>query len=62
MFGGVDESDVWKKIEELDADYRNVFKLQNQIYKLQLSKLKQTKVSSQKPKRASPKPHEKDQK
>ena len=31
MFGGVDESDVWKKIEELDADYRNVFKLQNKI-------------------------------
>lgn len=42
-FGGVDEKDVWKKIHELDADYRNLFNLQNQIYKMELKRAKMSK-------------------
>ena len=40
FFGGVDEEDVWKKIRELDQDYRNLFKIQTQLYKMQIKKLK----------------------
>lgn len=30
MIGGVDERDVWKKLEYLQADYRNAFLIQHE--------------------------------
>ncbi len=32
MIGGVNERDVWKKLEELQADYRHVFEMQERKY------------------------------
>ena len=46
LFGGVDEEDVWEKIRQLDADYQNLFKLQNKIFKMELTRLKGTKPKS----------------
>ena len=46
LFGGVDEADVWKQIRELDADYRNLFKIQNQIFKMELARAKGQQVKS----------------
>ena len=41
LFGGVDEKDVWEKIKQLDADYQNIFKLQQQLYRMEIKKAKQ---------------------
>ena len=30
LFGGVDERDVWRQIQQLDDDYRNLFRIMNQ--------------------------------
>ncbi len=42
LFGGVDEKDVWAKIRQLDADYQNLFKLQQQLYRMEIKKAKQS--------------------
>ena len=57
-FGGVDEEDVWKQIRELDADYRNLFKIQNQICKMEIARAKSAAKKAQ----IAPEPEKEDAK
>lgn len=43
IFGGVDEIDVWKKIEMLQIEYEKEFDLQAQKYEAIISNLKADK-------------------
>lgn len=41
LFGGVDERDVWRQIQMLDDDYRNLFKIMSQYYQGKMKSMKQ---------------------
>lgn len=41
LFGGVDERDVWRQIQQLDDDYRNLFRIMNQYYQGKMKSMKQ---------------------
>lgn len=57
LFGGVDEMDVWKKLDKLQKEYRSVYEIQEEIYKARLQE-REEEIASLKEKLSQEPAHE----